>query len=73
MNLFLISFPTIFVQLKNHSPNLSPLPLKPKSFIHQDTKTSSLRDKFILARLMKLMYKSRVTTNLVNTEGSRFF
>ena len=67
--LFLIGFPTILLQLKNHSPNLSPLPVKPRSSLRLDTKTRSLGDKLILARVLKLMYKSTITTNSVNTEG----
>ena len=67
--LFLIGFPTILLQLKNHSPNLSPLPVKPRSSLPLDTKTRSLGDKLILARVLKLMYKSTITTNSVNTEG----
>lgn len=66
--LFLISFSIIIVQLESYYPYLNPLPVKFRRLIHQDSK-----NKLLLARLMKLVFKKRVATNLIHIGGARLF
>ena len=54
------------MQLQSYYPYLNPLPVKFRSLIHQNSK-----DKLLLARLMKLVFRNRVATNLINIGGAR--
>lgn len=56
------------MQLESYYPYLNPLPVKFRSLIHQDSK-----NKLLLARLMKLVFKKRVATNLIHIGGARLF
>lgn len=56
------------MQLQSYYPYLNPLLVKFRSLIHQNSK-----DKLLLARLMKLVFKKRAATNLINIGGARLF